>query len=290
LKRPLKIVHVSRYYKMGGAAKAALRLHDALLEKGVESIFMSLDEDMNDSLHQINLRTYYNKPENLYYRIFNKIKRVISRHIKNSRAEIIEELKEILSQIKSEFVSLPFSDYRLEEHPAIKSADIIHLHWVADEMLDYQRFFSVCKKPVVWTLHDMNPIQGLFHYENDTIFNRKVAGRLDDKVLNIKIGAIRSFKKRIFIATPSEWLTKKVKESKIFNGLLSTTIPNSLDQTVFCLRSQNEIREELGLPLNEIIILFAAESLENFRKGFDLLIESLLLVKKYRPSSCNIRG
>ena len=37
------------------------------------------------------------------------------------------------------------------------------------DYLDYNSFFKSNKKPVVWTLHDMNPFTGGEHYEETII-------------------------------------------------------------------------------------------------------------------------
>jgi glycosyltransferase involved in cell wall biosynthesis len=60
--------------------------------------------------------------------------------------------------------SHPFSRYRIEQHPWVREADVINLHWVSC-FLDYARFFATVEKPIVWTLHDQNPYLGGFHYE-----------------------------------------------------------------------------------------------------------------------------
>src|SRR5690606_32821939 len=61
--------------------------------------------------------------------------------------------------------SIPTTKYNLFSHPAVQRADIIHLHWVS-RFLNYS-FFKDINKPVIWTLHDMNPFLGGFHYLND---------------------------------------------------------------------------------------------------------------------------
>ena len=64
---------------------------------------------------------------------------------------------------KLELFSYPFSDYDITENEWYKDADVINLHWVAD-FLDYKSFFEKNIKPVIWTLHDMNPFTGGEHY------------------------------------------------------------------------------------------------------------------------------
>ena len=50
----------------------------------------------------------------------------------------------------------------------MRGQDIIHLHFVAAHYVDYS-FFAKAKKPVIWTLHDMNPFTGGCHYSGDCV-------------------------------------------------------------------------------------------------------------------------
>lgn len=87
---------------------------------------------------------------------------------------------------KFEIATYPESLYRIEEHPLVKEADIVHLHWVAN-FLNYPTFFKKIQKPIIWTLHDMNPFQGLFHYKNDEMNLEKELGNIDNKILKKKL-------------------------------------------------------------------------------------------------------
>jgi glycosyltransferase involved in cell wall biosynthesis len=260
---------------MGGAAKAAFRLHTSLLERNIQSYFISLDEDMPNKLPLVNLRSEYLSLKNIHYRIYNKLRRVLSPFIKTKKYILQKELQQHLPDINAEFISLPFSEYRLENHPIIKDADIIHLHWVADEMLDYGTFFSSCNKPIVWTLHDMNPFQGLFHYKNDLINNENKTKELDNKVLEIKKVAVRNYKNSLTVVTPSHWLAEEANESSVFENRKIITIPYGLNLDIFTLHNKDEARNALSLPQNKTILLFIAESINNTRKGFSILLEAL---------------
>ena len=70
----------------------------------------------------------------------------------------------------------------MEDHPIVRSADIINLHWVAG-FIDYATFFKrLSGKRIFWTVHDMNPFLGGFHYdleykrtnESDLLFEEKI--------------------------------------------------------------------------------------------------------------------
>ena len=92
-----------------------------------------------------------------------------------------------------EMISMPFSDYDITKSKFYIDSDIVHLHWVAD-FLDYKSFFRKCKKPIVVTLRDLFPIQGIFHYEKDISDNLDDFGSIEQMMAEIKFKSIRKFK------------------------------------------------------------------------------------------------
>ncbi|MFD0777180.1 hypothetical protein ACFQZF_15460 [Flavobacterium myungsuense] len=53
--------------------------------------------------------------------------------------------------MKFEMATLPFSNYKIHEHPLFKEADIINLHWI-DGIIDYPSFLKIV----------INQLSGLF--------------------------------------------------------------------------------------------------------------------------------
>lgn len=78
---------------------------------------------------------------------------------------------------------------------------------------------------------------------------------------------------RLFVATPSQWLMDKVKESILMPGIEeSRVIPNGVDLTTFKPGGRREARDRLALPQEAWIVLFAANSIrENRWKDFETL-------------------
>lgn len=172
-----------------------------------------------------------------------------------------------------EMATLPFSSYQLHKHPLVQEADIINLHWVG-EILDYPSFFEHCNKPIVWTLHDMNPFQGVFHYKNDEIVNAHIRPDFDAKMKLIKRTAINKIKKGAII-TPSKWLLTEAINSDFFSFFIKECIPNSIDFDVFKPQDQNALRKQYSIANDEFVMLFVADSINSYRKGFDILIEAI---------------
>jgi glycosyltransferase involved in cell wall biosynthesis len=67
---------------------------------------------------------------------------------------------------------------------------------------------------------------------------------------------------RIYVATPSRWLMKKVEESMLAPAIKDAkVIPNGVDLSVFHPTNQKAVRASLGLPHNAKILLFTANGI-----------------------------
>lgn len=270
-KAKLKVVHISTSFS-GGAARSAFRIHQAMLKNGVDSTFLCAQ--VNDA----DLKSVFpltRRVPTFLERQMRRIKDRVDKRLGLSRKErLYKKLGKISSFLKCEAATLPFSDYDILNNPAVKKADIIHLHWVAN-VLDFPRFFQKNKKPVVWTFHDMNVFQGLFHYKEDEIRNKEIVGKLDDAVRDIKQKAIKNRKCKLSVVTPSEWLLKEAMKSGSFDNVLTACIAYPLDTVLFAPQQNNDLRQKYDIPEHKIVFLFVAESVSNYRKGFDLLVDAL---------------
>ncbi len=274
----MKIVHLSTY-DTGGAAKACIRLHVALLKKGIDSKLITFAKT------QDNIPEHYvfkDERRSFFYRIINRFK--IS-YFYRKRAKILSN-----RPLEYELFSLHTSPVNILRNKFVQQADIINLHWIP-EFVDYATFFKSVDKNIVWTLHDMNPFTGGCHYSsncfkyNSNCMNcKQLKGTKDNNLSN----KILLSKEKIFsndiklnIVAPSKWLNNLSRESKLFSIYKNVLIPYSLDSKIFHPISKFNAREILNLPKAKKIILFVSDSIINKRKGFPLLIDAL---KKYNNS------
>jgi glycosyltransferase involved in cell wall biosynthesis len=264
----MKILHICTF-DTGGAGKAALRLHEILLKNKVESKFLCLH------------RKNYNEPEvfkfekpssSLFKKILNKIGLLKTQSSLN--------FKKIGNKKgRYEMFSFPNTDYALHEHPLLKEADIINLHWIAN-FLDYYSFFNKVEKPVVWTLHDANPFLGGFHLEEDINSNKFEFGELEILLRNYK-EKILQFKSNIVVVTPSIWLCKKSQESISFRNRSHYIIPNGVNEFIF-QRYNKELATQIWNGKKDTCkLLFVSKYLSSNNKGLHLLFEALDYLKSY---------
>jgi glycosyltransferase involved in cell wall biosynthesis len=92
--------------------------------------------------------------------------------------------------------------------------------------------------------------------------------------------------KRFNVVCGSEWLSRKAKASSLFRDAKVTTIPSSLDTNIF---KPSNTEKQRSKPIVTCKILFGAQNaFSDKRKGFDLLIDSLLHLRNINPN-INIR-
>lgn len=257
----LKILHINTY-QGGGSGIAAMRLHKALRQHGYDSRFMFLDRGkITDTEFQ------YAKRHNWWIFILRVLKKLHLPFTTEQRNDY--SIRKYKYEI--ELFSFANTAYtNLHEHPLVKESDIIHLHWTSD-FLDWKSFFGHIKKPVIWTLHDMNTFIGGFHYEDDQTGYGSLMKELDEKQKQIKRSALHQVAPgKLSIITPSMWLYRLSKASQVLKRFPHYHIPNGIDTNVFKAMPHED--NKTGRKLK---VLFAAESLHNHRKGFDIFLPLL---------------
>jgi glycosyltransferase involved in cell wall biosynthesis len=264
----MKVVQVTTSSK-GGAGIAALRLHRALRQQGVRSAYISRDRAINFDDKEIEDPFFRYRKASAFKKVLRKLRAIFN---PSQEQKFKQALAGLESGMRYEIITLPFSSFNLETHPLIVEADLVNLHWVG-QILDYRRFFTTDKKPIVWTLHDMNPFMGIFHYRGDEAQN-SMAKSLNDEVAGIKRKAVEKIKKGA-IVSPSNWLLKAANDSGVFDHFLeSKCIPNGIDLDIFNSLNNKTVRDRFSISENENVLLFNSATLDNPRKGMDLMLEA----------------
>lgn len=179
-----------------------------------------------------------------------------------------------------EMASSPFGNPGLAQ--TLESADIVHLHWVSG-LLDYPTFFQrIGNKPVIWTLHDMNPFLGLEHYMENTP-HLDSGGEEKHRVYSpqerdlfklawgVKRQALEQSTPHLHIVTPSDWLKKESLKNGLFKKFPHHVVRNGFPLEIFKALDKAKCRHVLSLPEKSKIILFVAGNLDRYRKGFSYL-------------------
>ena len=269
----MKVLALSTADVAGGAGKAAYRLCQGLRSQNVET-FM-----------QVAIRTgetpYVIGPQG----VTSEVARVVKAKID------CLPLKAYPQRNKTDWTPCWFSLRTFT--PKMKSADIIHLHWVVDGFLSVDQIAGL-RSPLVWTLHDMWPFTGGCHYAGACDSYEKECGRcpqlgsskahdLSHKMLTRKAKAWDGIK--MTIVTPSQWLADCARKSVLFKDKRVEVIPNGIDTDIYKPMEKSSCRRMLGLPENRALVLFGAvNATGDPRKGFNLLQEAL----SHLPQDTNI--
>lgn len=256
----MKVVHLSAS-DSGGAGTAAYRQHKALTEHTASIQSQMLVASRNNAT-TAGLTTVQRSLPRFYERYLRKLGLSLQ---KSSRKQMA------VAKLGGDYeiYSLPYSQSRPQHHAWVQNADLINLHWVAG-YIDYQSFFKTPKKPLVWTLHDMHPFLGGFHYRKDHEQHVQLFASLENEIMAVKRKALSQIE-NLTVVCPSNWLLKESQGSELLGSFRHEYIPYSLPLNEFSPRDKKFSRAVLGLPLKKRIVLFVSQSLTNKRKGFHLL-------------------
>jgi glycosyltransferase involved in cell wall biosynthesis len=273
----VKVCHVSRTDAGGGAARAATRLHQALIEHSVDShIVVDIARSAAPRVHG-----GAGALERTWSRATPRLERAL---LKAQRSE---------NEILHSAAILPGASLRRIQ---ARQPDIVNLHWVAGGCLSVRQIGRITG-PVVWTMHDMWPFCGAEHYapagdgarwELGYSEQNRPAGHhgvdLDRWTWQRKR---RNWGRRSFnLVTPSRWLADCAQRSALFRTMPVTVIPNALPTGTFRPYDRRAARQELGLPVDSPLILFGAYGgTDSHIKGFDLLQEAAIAVRREQPDA-----
>jgi glycosyltransferase involved in cell wall biosynthesis len=271
----MKVVQLNKNDLSGGASRAAYRLHKGLLRAGHESV-MVVDSRTSDDPSVV----AFVKPMDSLSLVRRGLRQMwIGRALKrygHSRPGGYE----LFSDDRSSYGAM-----LLDQIPACQ---VVNLHWIPG-FVDYPAFFTRVPRstPIVWTLHDLNPLTGGCHYDLGCDRYATSCGmcpQLGSKDLGDFSHKVWERKQRLFsrvpsarlhFVTPSRWLADEVKRSPFLGRFPVGVIPYGLDLEEFAPRHRENVRDLLGIPRNARVLLFVAEEVDNRRKGFALLIEAL---------------
>lgn len=280
----MKVVHLNTS-DFGGAAMAAINLHVALLEQGVDSHLLTLNKTRHDIPQHAVVAPFELHGTPMLDRLRYKARRLLeATGLVEDRSNTPSNRNLRRERAGHEIFTLPFSFFDVLEHPLVQAADVVHLHWVGYGMIDHRRFFGRCTKPMVWTLHDMNPFTAGSHHTDDDMSFRDGPDRspqLRDprkaaRYWHYKHDAVKALSHdRLKLVAPSRWLATQAESSAMFRGRSCAVIPNGFDTTMFHPQDRHAVREALGWPQDRRIVLFNALDVDNPRKGMQFLVPAL---------------
>ncbi|WP_150464415.1 glycosyltransferase family 4 protein [Francisella sp. XLW-1] len=263
----MKILIVNYTDIYGGAGRAAYRLHQSLLNAGIDSQMLVMDKKSDDYIVLA--------PESKFEKI--------AAFLKPRVEQIFVKLK-----YKNKKKSL-FSPANIISKSLVKkinhiAPDIVHLHWINEAMLKIEDMSKI-KAPIVWSLHDNWAFTGGCHvmwncqkYKNSCgscpILSSKNTKDLSNKVFKRKQKAYQQ--KKMIIVGLSKWLSKTASDSPLLKDKNHINLPNPINTEVYSQFDKKFSRQLWNLPSNKKLILFGAmRATSDMNKGFIYLLEAV---------------
>lgn len=268
----MKILIVNTSDMGGGAARAAYRLHRALLDIGVDSK-MLVQVKSSDDYTVIGPTKKVRKAINRFRPILDSFP---VRRYKNRSKTLFSPSWVGFSGIVNKINEI--------------NPDIVHLHWISGGMMSIEDITKI-KAPIVWTLHDMWAFTGGCHYNEGCerykteCGNCKVLGSvrrndLSNRVYKRKQKAYKSNEDMTIVGL-SSWINEYAKKSTLLKDKKHINLPNPIDTTVFKPFDKRKARELWNLPQEKKLVLFGAiNAINDPRKGFKELTDALQRLNK----------
>lgn len=269
----MKILHVNTG-QQGGSAWCAVRISRALASEGIESRMLFADGKTLPEGIEGDIAKKDKNPWNrngVLRRIKNQLVKMPQRWFMDA-----EKMRYQLNQANTQrlYLHQPMSDYKnISHHPLVGWADIIHLHWVPD-FVDYPTFFRDVKKPIVWTLHDKYPAEGVQHYSSEFYPIPNELRTLDSACRMIKRKGVLQAKSLNVVAI-SEMMVDICNHSDVLGGFPVTLIHNGVDTTAFLPYDKRMARKELGIVSDANVFLFSSYVISDGNKGLERLVSAI---------------
>lgn len=282
----MKVLHINTSQK-GGAAWCAIKIGRALSRCDVDSRFLFAEGESLPS----GIDGAVAKQDNLFWQKNYFLTRC--KHLYNRLPWVLDAdkftimLKRASAHLPKElYLHQPLSFYtNIVHHPLVEWADVIHLHWVTD-FVDYPSFFKEVQKPIIWTLHDKYPVEGLQHYCSSFFPLPESLKSLDDLCRKIKCKGCQK-SKQLHVVAISEMMKGICESSEIFKNIPCTLIHNGVDVDAFMpvdrLAARDYIGERLGiqylLSQDVNIFMFSSYNIWDNNKGLKRAIDALSQVE-----------
>lgn len=255
----------------------AFRLHEALCARGHVSRMLVRDKSSTDpNVSEVPVSPWRYRAA----RVRRLWEGVARRHVTSSASNFNVDADPCLEA--ASFFRLPREE-----------VDVLCLHWI-DGLVTARliaRLAAHYRCPIVWTLHDVEPLTGGCHYPLACRQYEQRCGRCPQLAApgpRDRSRRVWERKRRYLSGLPIVFVSgsrqgaARVAASSLFGGRRCEVIPGSVDDRVFRPIDRRWARELLHLPADRPLILFGAAVLSDARKGFSLFAEAVRRVAARR--------
>lgn len=273
-RRARRVLHISSSDCAGTAGRGALGLHQALRAAGEHSRMFVLNKESEGPAI---LR--YHPEEDFLSRVGRMV-----------RKAYLQRLQDACWGTRPNDWS-DFSDDRSPHGPDLGDQlpirDLVHLHSISN-FIDLRKTFPLISgRPLVWTLHDMNPFTGGCHqsggcdrYINTCGYCPQLGStRGNDLSRKAHWRKQRAFESlnpaRVRIVAVNSALAKAARRSSLLRDFNISHIPYGIDPEAFRPRDRRALRASLELPTTAFVVLVHLTDPCNSRSGILPVVEAL---------------
>jgi glycosyltransferase involved in cell wall biosynthesis len=260
----------------GGAARAAVSIHETVRERGWRSVLVVGDE--------VN-RTADRAP--------------------GRGASLLDDLlwsRAMAQRTRLQQALHPKTYYQADRPAPFRGAsfvapfqpDVVHLHWVSSFMStrDIAALARRFRCPIVWTVVDMAPMTGGCHYSYGCERFTQACGYCpalpgssptDHSFQTLRLRAADLSGLPITVVGATNWVVERARRSALLGGFDALRIPYGIDADVFRPVPKAAARQVLGLPPGAQVLFFGATSHDDPRKGMRILAQALTLLADNPP-------
>lgn len=253
----MKVLHINQSDLTGGAAIAGYRLHQSLLDRRVDSrLLVGKARTNSDRVATVPRKQRWEDG------LFRFTHRLGLNHLN--------------------FIG----SFDLPQHDFYQQADILNFHNLHTGYFNYLAIPSLTtNKPAIFTLHDMWSFTGHCAYSYDCDRWKQGCGKCpypdtypgvarDRTSWEWKLKDWVYNRSNLVVVTLSQWLTERVRQSMLARFSIYH-IPNGIDTQAYQPLDSELCRQLLGIPQDKKVLMFGADSLQDRRKGGDLLSAAL---------------
>lgn len=257
----IQVTHVSSAPFSGGAARAGFRLHQGLSTTG-----NVLSTWLDASSTECDASAIRIPPPTPRRGLVNAVRRRLR------RPDPFKTLPRTTTTCSN-----PAGWGKPEHFQNIPVPDVWNLHWVA-WFMEWETLlpWMAEQAPIVWTLHDLNPLRGVWHYDPTEKEVQSAWGAFDAMWSERKRNAFSKIPKdRLTFVGPSRWIVDQVRQCPATSRFDVHHIPYGIDTTAFREMDRTLLRGIAEIEDDWLVLGFLADTLDDPRKGLAELYEAV---------------
>lgn len=295
----LKILQVSTLDIAGGAEKIAWNLFQSYRLRGHRSwLAVGYKRSEEPDVLQIPNENYRNRWVRAWHGSSQRLQPLVGKvrgvgRVQGLLQKIADPLRWWEKVQGHEDFGFPGTCRLLELTPELPT--IVHCHNLHDAYFDLRVLpWLSSQAPTILTLHDAWLLSGHCAHSFDCERWKIGCGHCPDLTIYPSIHRDATAdnwqqkqkilaRSRLYIATPSQWLMEKVKQSMLTPSIVEArVIHNGVDLTVFQPANCRSVRAVLGIPQDTIMLLLTANGIRrNMWKDYDTLRSSVARVAEH---------